>query len=39
VGFGVGGEDILVETGGQGGGKGCGTVREWTGEEEIKSGV
>jgi hypothetical protein len=36
---GGGGEDILVETVGQGGGMGCGTVRGWLGTEGIKYGV
>ena len=35
---GVGYEDILMETGEQGGGMGCRTVRGWT-ERGIKSGV
>lgn len=33
------GRDIHEETGGWEGGMECGTVREWTGEEGIKSGV
>jgi hypothetical protein len=35
----VGGGNILVETEGWGGGMGCETVRGWTKEWGIKSGV
>jgi hypothetical protein len=38
VGWGMGGEGILVVAGGQGGGMGCGTVGGWTGRG-MKSGV
>ena len=34
---GGGGKDILIETGGQRGSMGWGTVREWTGREKTWS--